>query len=322
MTTIHVEDWQGTYGSPYLVLSDDPGAAGVTLVEDGDRLLRHPSEPAAGRHRGLAFVDGVRRLEAALYQFDAETGRVARAVAGSHACGAVIADGERQPTFAREQVRRLLIWGGDRPLEMPGVRGGWEWSSRSIHDDDPDVLRAELQLRMRQEEGVLAERLCEEGHLVVVDGPLHYVRSRDLPVMGYVKTHSRALLSPEHHAELPRLRPGERSSLFALGRERYSCYLRLVPTSGISGPWAGIVRLEVPQSAGLAAAVAVVERAAAILPRYAGVAHRDPRAPQNLQPVGGLEARLRHLLGDPGLAYRAVREAVARLASAGLPSPA
>jgi len=55
----------------------------------------------------------------------------------------------------------------------------------------------------------------------------------------------------------------------------------------------------------------VVDQAAAILPRYAGVAHRDPRAPQNLQPVGALEAHLRHLLGDPGLAYRAVREAVA-----------
>jgi hypothetical protein len=88
-----------------------------------------------------------------------------------------------------------------------------------------------------------------------------------------------------------------------------------VPTGGISGPWAGIVRLEVPQSAGLTAATKVVGEAAAVLPRYAGVAHRDPRAPQNLQPVGALEARLRHLLGDPGLAYRAVREAVGRLAA-------
>jgi hypothetical protein len=315
MTTIHVEDWQGTYGSPYLVLSDDPGAADVRPVEDGDRVLRHPSEAVPGGHRSLAFVDGVRRIEAALYRFEAETGRVARAVAGSHACGAVVADGERRPGFERERVRRLVICGGDLPFQLPAVRGGWEWDSRSIHGDDPEVLKAELQLRMRQEEGRLAERLCEEGHLVVVDGPLHYVRSRDLPVIGYVKTHSRALLSPDHHSELPRLRPGERTSLFTLGRERYSCYLRLVPTGGISGPWAGIVRLEVPQSAGLPAAVRVVEQAAGILPRYAGVAHRDPRAPQNLQPVGGLEARLRHLLGDPGLAYRAVREAVARLAA-------
>ena len=47
------------------------------------------------------------------------------------------------------------------------------------------------------------------------------------------------------------------------------------------------------------------------------MAHRDPRAPQNLQPVGALESRLRHLLGDPGLAYRAVRESVSDLATGG-----
>jgi hypothetical protein len=315
MTTIHVEDWQGVYGSPYLVLSDDPGAADVRLVEDGDRLVRHPSGPMPGRHGSIAFVDGVRRLEASLYRFEAETGQVARAVAGSHACGAVVADGDSRPALQRERVRRLVIWGGDLPFELPAVRGGWEWDTRSIHDDDPETLRAELQARMRQDEGVLSERLCEEGHLVVVDGPLTYVRSRDQPVIGYVKTHSRALLDPEYHRELPRLRPGERTSLFTLGRDRYSCYLRLVSTGGISGPWAGIVRLELPQSAGLPAAIRVVEEAAGLLPRYAGVAHRDPRAPQNLQPVGALEARLRHLLGDPGLAYRAVREAVRQLAA-------
>jgi hypothetical protein len=314
MATIHVEDWQGAYGSPYLVLSDDPGAADVRLVEDGDRLLRHPTEPASGRHRRIAFVDGVRRIEASLYRFEEATGQVARAAAGSHACGAVLADGDGRPAFGREQVRRLVICGGDMPFAMPAVRGGWTWNVRSIHRDDPESLRAELQVRMRQDEGVLAERLSEEGHLVVVDGPLTYVRSRDQPVIGYVKTHSRALLDPEHHRELPRLRPGERTSLFTLGRDRYSCYLRLVPAGGISGPWAGIVRLELPQSAGLPAAVRVVEAAAAILPRYAGVAHRDPRAPQNLQPVGALETRLRHLLGDAGLAYRAVREAVHQIA--------
>ena len=41
------------------------------------------------------------------------------------------------------------------------------------HGDDPEILKGQLQLRMRQEEGALAERLCEEGHLVIVDGPLH-----------------------------------------------------------------------------------------------------------------------------------------------------
>jgi hypothetical protein len=71
------------------------------------------------------------------------------------------------------------------------------------------------------------------------------------------------------------------------------------------------VRIEIPQSAGLDAAISTADRIAGIIPRYAGVAHRDPRAPQNLQPVGGLEKYLRHRLGSAALAVRAVREAVA-----------
>jgi hypothetical protein len=43
------------------------------------------------------------------------------------------------------------------------------------------------------------------------------------------------------------------------------------------------------------------------------VRHRDPRAPQNLQPVGALERQLRHLLGPADYAARAVRDAVAQL---------
>lgn len=61
----------------------------------------------------------------------------------------------------------------------------------------------------------------------------------------------------------------------------------------------------------MAAVAQVATSLSAELPRFAGVAHRDPRAPQNLQPVGALETHLRHLLGHPGLAMRAVREAVA-----------
>ena len=41
------------------------------------------------------------------------------------------------------------------------------------------------------------------------------------------------------------------------------------------------------------------------LPRFASDPVRDPRAPQNLYPVGALEARLRHRLGDPLLIRRA-----------------
>ena len=73
--------------------------------------------------------------------------------------------------------------------------------------------------------------------------------------------------------------------------------------------WAGILRGEVARSVGVARAVELADRAASELPRFAGRAHRDPRAPQNLAPIGGLEARLKHRMGDRRLAVRAIRRA-------------
>lgn len=309
--TVFVEDWAATYGSPYLVKPDEPLTAEVELVEDGDRLVSHPGVPPA-REDEIAFVDGVRRGEASLYQHHAATGAVAHGVAGGHACGAVLGDG-RTLRFGETRVRRLVIWGSGLTGDLPPIHGGWSWVSASVASSAPDSPLKELQTRMREDEGRLAEDLGEGGYLVVIDGPLNFVRSRDLPVVGYVKTHYRALLAEQHHSRIPELQAGERTSLFRLGADRYSCYLRLTTRGATSSPWFGIVRLEVPQSSGLGAAVDVTNRVAGAIPRFAGVAHRDPRAPQNLQPIGALETHLRHLLGHAGLAARAVREAVGAL---------
>ena len=318
---IYVEDWQATYGSPYLVQPEDVGVARVELVEDGASLVFHepPAATAAPSPRLVAFVDGVRRGEASLYQHDPETGALARGIAGSHACGAVLAGGGMPATFIEERIHRLVIWGSGFSAAIPPVPGGWAWETRSVNDTAVDAPLRELQIRMRQEEGRLAEHLCARGWLVVVDGPLNFVRSRDLPVVGYVKTHHRMLLTPEHHKRIPDLKAGQRSSLFTLGDDRYSCYLRLTAPTPLSGPWAAIVRIEIPQSAGLDTAIATANAVAADIPRYAGIPHRDPRAPQNLQPVGALESHLRHLMGDDRMACRAVRDAVSQAFAAEVP---
>ena len=162
---------------------------------------------------------------------------------------------------------------------------------------------------MREAEGRLAERLVDDGWLTVVDGPLNFVRSRDVAVIGYVKSHYRALLPPAQHARVPELTARQRSSLFLKRADIYSCYFRLAAPPPYGGPWSGIARLEIPSSVGLTEAAAAADRAAARLCRYAGVPHKDPRAPQNLQPVSRLERHLRRLLGDESLAVRATRAA-------------
>jgi hypothetical protein len=39
-------------------------------------------------------------------------------------------------------------------------------------------------------------------------------------------------------------------------------------------------------------------------------APKDPRAPQNLIPIGGLERHLRHRLGDPQLLLRGIKQKI------------
>jgi hypothetical protein len=65
------------------------------------------------------------------------------------------------------------------------------------------------------------------------------------------------------------------------------------------------VRLETAASLDLAAVRALADTSARYLPRFASDPARDPRAPQNLYPVGALETRLRHRLGDSLLIRRA-----------------
>lgn len=322
VSTVFVEDWAASYGSPYLIQLDDTGDLTAQLCEDGDALCFHPGRSDGDPLPSLAFVDGVRRGEAALYQHDPRTGVIARGVAGAHGCGAVLRRGNERLAYFSEKVTRLVIWGSGLTGDLAETRAGFRWETRSTPESTPDAPLQALQSRMRRAEAKLAEALCDEGYLTVLDGPLHLIRGVDLPVVGYVKTHHKALLAPEHHRRIPELGPGERTSLFKLGQERYSAYLRLAPRGEFSGPWSGIVRIEVPASAGLKAAVREADRASFFLPRYAGVPHRDPRAPQNLQPIGALETHLRHLLGDARLAVRAVREAVAIRAGARRPAQA
>jgi hypothetical protein len=313
-----VEEWPAQYCSP--MLADEPAADGLVELTDedgGERFAIRP--PDVDADRPIAFIDGIRRGDAHLYLHDPASGRLARGIAGCHARGAVLRDRTGIRT-AHVEVTRLAIWGSGAQHDLPPAPGGFAWRSVSVHDSDPDAPLRELQNRMRESEGRLAEQLAAEGRLVVCDGPMTYVRSRDLPVCGYVKTHLRMLLEPEHHAKVSLLRGGERTPLFRLGRDRYSCYVRLCDPGPHTSPWHGIARLEVPQSAGFAAARAVVDELASLLPRFAGVAHCDPRAPVNLQPIGALERELRHRLGDGGLAARAVRESARALAGAA-PAP-
>ncbi len=304
MTDLYFEDWDASYGSPYLISADQAdGDACFTEAVDGVRLAPATDDPPP-----VAFIDGVRRGEGLLYR-EGEAGELLWGTVGAYACGAALCPLAGPAEFGPVETCRLVIFGGGMPVGLPAV-DGYSWEAAAIESTDPDAPLQELQTRMRIAESALAERISADGWLSVLDGPLSFTRSRDRRVVGLVKTHHRPLLVPEQHARVPEIECRERTPLFVLGSDRYSCYVRIAVPGPRSSPWYGIVRIELPQSFGIEAARVTADEVTVVLPRYAGIPHRDPRAPQNLQPVGALESYLRRRLGPSRLAGRAARIAV------------
>lgn len=285
---ISVSEWLPAYGDPHL-LEDEQGYA---------RVWEHPRlqsvQAAPGPRPQLAFVDGVRRGEAWLYLRGGTT-----ALAGVLAVGAAVPGGG----YAGVRVERLFLRAEE--LSLPAQPGGWKWRNVSI----PSDLNGEvaLQRAMQAAEAELGAELAAQGLTVVLDGPMQVASPRTL---GYVKTQQRLLLEPDQAEGLRELQPGQRSSLFSWG-DKHGCYLRLSPLRGHQHPYFGLVRLETMGDS--ESALLWLHEAAGWLPAFAGVAHLDPRAPQNLQPIAGLERELRRRCGDAGLALRAVRQAVNHL---------
>jgi hypothetical protein len=124
-----------------------------------------------------------------------------------------------------------------------------------------------------------------------------------------VKRMVRSYLPDEEATLLPKLVAGQRSPVFGLGNnvlDRFAWYVRLIDSSASWHELAGLVRCEVRMELGLEQAVKIADIVACHLPTYAGRPGVDPRAPQNLTPVGALEARLKHRLGSSLVISRAL----------------
>jgi hypothetical protein len=143
-----------------------------------------------------------------------------------------------------------------------------------------------------------------------VDGPLRGRAHLDRTV-GYIKTHHASYLPGPQAAVVGALKPGQRTPAFTMGTswERNSWYLQLPGTDGV--PWSGVVRLECSADLEPKDVTRLADLTARVLPPFASTPYKDPRAPQNLVPIGGLERQLKHRLGDERLLYRALRAAAA-----------
>lgn len=308
--SIHVSD--ASYG-PGLDPADGEIAAVDVEVEGIDWEPRSPDPSPPGE---LVFIDGAQQVEAWLTITVGADPEALPGAAFAIAAGAVVAGPGRGASIEGLRVRRAVLTVGERLVSLPDT-GGFRWEARAgAAREATGIARRIGQLR-QELELALAEELAGPGRLVVLDGPLSFLRDAGGPIVGAIKSHHRMYLPPVNAAAVVALGVGQRTPLFAIGDDRLSWYQRL-PGVGCAG-WAGILRGEVARSVGVEQARGLADRATAELPRFAGRPHRDPRAPQNLSPIAGLEAHMRRRMGDRRLALRAVRRAVlsARIDAAG-----
>jgi hypothetical protein len=303
-----VETWAPDYRSPVDadVLGASDAAVDVTVERDADDWApigarRPPAE-------AVSFVDGVQRIDAWVWVTD-DDGTARQGICASWAAG-VVRCGGRAAVVATEVRRGVLCAGA--PVEPIATRHGdyraWPVPEVAGGDAIGQALgraRGDLESRVAVQAGA-------ERELLVVDGPLGARRHIEGAV-GYVKTHRVSYLDAPRQRVVAALAVGERSPLFAVGdhRFRYSWYLRLPGPA--THPWWGVVRCEASGDLGRAEAAALADRVGATLPRFASQPHNDPRAPQNLHPIAGLERELKRRLGDPALLERGLRRAAARL---------
>jgi hypothetical protein len=267
----------------------------------------------------VLMVDGVRRVDARVWTAEPD-GTSYPGLAATYAAGVVRCD-------LRAGVADLAGITVERGLftASPTATGVGDAAVRyPVHR----LTRADLPALHQAVQGPLNElevrvavaaraSLSDPGDLLVVDGPL---RGRgQLPrAVGYIKTHRRQYLPPAPAAVVIALAPGQRSPVFRLGTtwHRHTWYLRLPGATG--APWSGLVRVECAAELSRTGAVALADLSVVTLPRFAASAYKDPRAPQNLVPIAGLEHRLRARLGDPALLHRTLLRAARE--SAGTPA--
>jgi hypothetical protein len=307
---LRLDPWAAEYGGSVLLGEEGQEPARVDVSVES--VAWGPVRPSAGPPPGrVAFVDGVRRIEHRLLVENGE-GTVF-GLLGSYGVGAVVVDGMAR--VVRETVGRVAVTGAGLclpsfPAPVGDGRAGVVFDPVSEPENTPSAAVEGLQKAMRGGEAGLAERLAAEVDVVFLDGPLTWVTAAARgPVVGFVKRLLRTYLDPSASALLPRLKEGERTPLFlveATREPRYSWYLRIGAGRAIDSPLTGLVRLECASGAGLETARTLADLSARELPRFASEAARDPRAPQNLVPIGALEARLKHLLGDHAVIRRAI----------------
>lgn len=312
---IRLDPWEVEYGPEFPInVADEPDGEDVDLDVEIPASDWKPILPTATDIFATTFfVDGVRRVEAKLLVRRKE--QLLHGAFGSAAVGAVAVTPERACCQAPILERVVALGSGARLPEPIAVAPALVYTPETWPEPEVDGPLRAIQKRMRDVEEALVRRLAETpAALVVADGPLSYEHPVKGNVLGYIKRVFHLYLPTKHLPVVAALAVGARTPLFILSkmkRGRFSWFQRIGATYPGDSDLSGIVRMEVSTQVGIATARRLADSAAQHLPRFVPSRGRDPRSPQNLLPIGALEAHLRRCLGDARLARRRIQSLIA-----------
>ncbi len=299
---LRLEAWEPDYGIP-----DAPDEAPLAPAEPAEGVPWEPLSDARAHPGPWVFVDGVERVDAFVWVDERFPG-----VLFSYAVGAVWLGADGVRLVEPVSVRRVFVSPAAFFLELPGGPAYRPLEAPAASRED---LLAAAREQRRRAEWALGQRLAEASPdaLLFHDGPLFFPKGADAAParLGYIKSFFRRYLGGEEAGILDRLAPGERTPVFRVPaearrtpRDFFSWYLRLPLEPSV--PYAqnaGLVRVET-DARELEEAARLAGHALFVLTRLASSPYRDPRAPANLLPVGGLERELRRRLGSRDLLRR------------------
>lgn len=299
-----VEQWAPEYGASAegAELAESQSTVDVSVELPAEEWRPLTPADAATAPTELAFVDGVRRVEAQVWLTDGDA-PARMGLCASYAAGVVRCNGAA--TVVDAQVQRSLFADGQALLPIETRHG--RFGVRQVASDAPDALSLALQSAMAELEHHVSTGVPADC-LLVVDGPLRERRLMEHAV-GFVKRQHVGYLPAVVADIVGTLTAGQRTPVFLIGEPfpRWSWYLCLPGER--SHTWASVVRCEAGPDRTVDEVRALADACTLALPRFASEPHKDSRAPQNLYPIAGLERELRRRLGDPKLLYRALRAA-------------
>lgn len=315
---VRIDPWEVEYGEQTpLSPTDNERTAEVDLdveLAASDWHAVTPPSDITPRQR-VVFIDGVRRLEARLVAREGE--QLIYGGFGSYAVGAVEIQNSLA-SFGPVRVFRVVVLGAGNRLPQPVlVRSDLKYEPESTLSVELDSALNHIQKAMGVEEAHLARDLSRPDTLTVLDGRLSFGSDPRGVAVGYVKRVHELYVPTKFVPLIATLPAAARTPIFGIrtaksGFDRYSWFQRLAePAPGVT-EMHGIVRLEVASSIGIGAARDLANIATTWLPRTAPRRARDPRAPQNLLPIGALEKKLRTALGDARLFRRWIEAYVAK----------